>query len=486
MGSNTTDEDSDKTSIAELSKELGELQRALIDKAIPVAIVIEGVDAAGKGTLINRLLLSLDPRSYNVFSTHTPDKEAQYRPFLWRFWKKTPARGEITIYDRSWYRYILHDRVEDTLSNKQLPVAIEDITNFERQLTDDGFAVIKIFLSISQKEQKSRFEKLEANASTSWRVTKKDWKHHEQYDAYHEAAEVMFEKTSNDNAPWHIVKAQDTKSAALDTLKIVTSSIKAAIHRKKVTQKSKRTPKLNWIKDRPDVFSKIDLSKKLGVVDYRKKRSKLQQRLRDLEHAMHLKRMPVILAFEGWDAGGKGGAIRRLVKWMDPRGYEVIPVAAPDKRELSHHYLWRFWNTFPKGGHMGIYDRTWYGRVMVERLEGFCTKDEWQRAYQEINEMEKHWANHGAIILKFWLQIDKEEQLKRFESRQKIPHKQWKITDEDWRNRDKWNDYQIVVEDMIHLTNKKHAPWTIVEGNNKPYARVKVLETVVSALEAKL
>lgn len=212
----------------------------------------------------------------------------------------------------------------------------------------------------------------------------------------------------------------------------------------------------------------------------------MQERLRDLEHMMHLKRTPIILAFEGWDAGGKGGAIRRLVKWMDPRGYEVIPVAAPDKRELNHHYLWRFWNSFPKGGHIGIYDRSWYGRVMVERLEGFCTRDEWQRAYQEINEMEKHWSHHGAIILKFWMHIDKKEQLARFEARQKNPYKKWKITNEDWRNRDKWTNYQTVVEDMIHLTDKKHAPWIVVEGNNKPYARVKVLETVVKALEARL
>jgi AMP-polyphosphate phosphotransferase len=228
----------------------------------------------------------------------------------------------------------------------------------------------------------------------------------------------------------------------------------------------------------------VDLENIPKLKDYKLRQNELQERLHELEHKLYISRRPAVLVFEGWDAGGKGGAIRRLTKGLDPRGYEVIPVAAPNKLELSHHYMWRFWNDFPKGGHIAIYDRSWYGRVMVERLEGFCSEVEWKRAYDEINETEEHWSSCGAIIIKFWLHIDKKEQLRRFEARMHNPHKRWKITDEDWRNREKWDDYKVVVDDMISLTNKPNAPWIIVEGNHKPYARIKVLETTVKAIEA--
>jgi polyphosphate kinase 2 (PPK2 family) len=199
-----------------------------------------------------------------------------------------------------------------------------------------------------------------------------------------------------------------------------------------------------------------------------------------------MKRIPVVIAYEGWDAAGKGGNIRRLTEHLDPRGYEVVPIAAPNDIELAHHYLWRFWREVPKAGHITIFDRTWYGRVLVERVEGFCTVTDWRRAYREINEMERHLTAFGTVLCKFWLQIDRKEQLRRFREREAIAYKKWKITDEDWRNRRKWKAYQAAVEEMLARTSTPHAPWTIVESNCKWYARIKVLDTVIDAIKKAL
>ena len=220
--------------------------------------------------------------------------------------------------------------------------------------------------------------------------------------------------------------------------------------------------------------------------EYATRLKKAQAMLPELEHEIYLRRVPVVIAYEGWDAAGKGGNIRRLTQNLDPRGYEVVPVAAPNDVEKAHHYLWRFWAQMPKAGHIAIFDRSWYGRVLVERVEGFCTEAEWRRAYREINGMEQHLVNFGAVLLKFWLHIDPDEQLRRFREREGMAHKQWKITEEDWRNREKMDQYREAVEEMLHRTTTPYAPWTIVESNCKRYARVKVLETVCEVIRKRL
>lgn len=477
-----------KQQISELNQELGSLQRQTIQLKIPIIILFEGADGAGKGSLINRLLLSLDPRTFKVHATHSPNQEAKFRPYLWRFWKEIPARGRMTIFDRSWYRRLLDDRVNGKLPDKKVPKVVREITNFERQLTDDGVVVIKVYLTISKAKQEQRLKKLAGNPATSWRVTKKDWKRHKLYGYYWAMVEDMVDYTHCESAPWVKIDSTSIKSANLELLEVVTRRLKSAIKTKKVEEKEPVTPHLEWrtTNGHPSPLDQSDLSHSLDHEKYRARRNVLQGRLHELEHKLYVSRRPAVLVFEGWDAAGKGGAIRRLVKGLDPRGYEVVPIAAPTKAELRHHYLWRFWNQFPKGGHIAIFDRSWYGRVTVERLEGFCAENEWKRAYDEINEMEEHWSNCGTIILKFWIHIDKEEQLNRFNARQENPHKRWKITDEDWRNREKWDNYKVAVDDMIALTDKPKAPWIIVEGNNKPYARIKVLETTVNALESVL
>ncbi len=477
-----------KLDTAEEDPKLDALQRKLTDLHIPVIVVFEGMEAAGRGSLINRLLLSLDPRGFKVYYSHTSTEETRFRPFLWPFWLETPDKGRIGIFDRSWYHPVIQDRVERKLTVRQLAHSYKEINQFERQLTDDGALLIKIYLSVGKGSQRRRFQQLEANPATSWRITNIDWRDHEEYDEYAEAAMDAIKHTDSKYAPWKKIKSNNLKKAFRKVKSLVRQRMGKAIESKLKAKEPKISPQLDWNKTslKSSRLDRMDLSLSLDRQTYRQKRRALQKRLHELEHEIHLRRIPVVLAFEGWDAAGKGGAIRRLARGLDPRGYEVIPIGAPSRVELNHHYLWRFWKVFPKGGHIAIYDRSWYGRVTVERLEGFCNKEEWQRAYREINETEEQWAKFGTVILKFWLHIDRNEQLRRFQAREINPDKNWKITAEDWRNRDKWAEYKVAVDDMIQRTDTPFAPWILVEANDKPYARIKVMESVAEALEARL
>ena len=477
-----------KTIISDLELRLGGLQRQARELQIPVIVVFEGWDAAGKGTLINRLLLSLDPRGFSVHPTNPPNEEERWRPFLWRFWPKTPERGKMAIFDRSWYGRVLVERVDKIVKKKVWSKTYDEVRSFERQLVDDDNVIVKFFLHIAPKEQRKRFKRLESNPSTAWKVNEEDWKHHKQYDKYLEAIEEMLAKTDTGYAPWTIVEAHDRRFATVKAFRTVIEAMERKIdakHSASTSSKAKAAP-TQPERASSSILDKLDLSLTLTRPEYDKALKKYQQRMRELEHEVYLKRLPVIMVYEGCDAAGKGGNIKRLVQGMDPRGYEVIPIAAPNDIEKAHHYLWRFWRQIPKAGHIAIFDRSWYGRVLVERVEGFCTEEDWKRAYREINEMEEQWVNFGTVLIKFWLQIGDEEQLKRFEERQHTPHKQWKITDEDWRNREKWDQYKMAVDEMLYRTSTSYAPWTIIESNSKWYARIKALRTVVGEIEKRL
>ena len=478
---------------------LGLAQRRLKEAGIPVLILFDGMDAAGKGTQINRLIQFLDPRGFDVYASSRVTEDEAMRPFLWRFWTLTPENGRIAVFDRSWYRKVREDRFEGRTAKKELAEAFRDICSFEKQLTDSKAVIIKLFLYISREEQKKRFKKLEESGETAWRVTKEDWKRNEDYDRYLKINEEMLERTDTEYAPWTIIEATDKSYGAMKILKTVMETLEDALAKTAEEERLKEEKKKaaetllkageNLAENsryQNGVLSGIDLSKTMTREAYKKEIDRLQKKLELLHSELYRLRIPVVLGFEGWDAGGKGGAIRRLTSHLDPRGYQVCPTAAPNDIEKKHHYLWRFWNHMPKAGHIAIFDRTWYGRVMVERIEGFCREEEWRRAYQEINEMESHLVNAGAVVLKFWLQIDKDEQKRRFEERMRIPEKQWKITDEDWRNREKWDQYELAVNEMLVRTSTTYAPWIVVEGNCKYYARVKVLRTVVEALEKKI
>lgn len=472
----------------EAEEKLGLLQRECKDAGIPVILVFEGMGAAGKGVQINRLIQALDPRGFDVYACDRPTEDEQMRPFLWRYWTKTPAKGRIAVFDRSWYRSVQVDRFDGLTREDKLGDAYQDILSFEKQLCDDGTVIMKFFLYIDKDEQKKRFKKLEGSKETSWRVTEEDWNRNKDFDRYLKMNEEMLEKTDTDYAPWVIIEAVDKDYAALKIVSTVMDRLEYELeHRRPEDEKTaQRQESKTRERFKNGVLSGIDLSKSLTEEEYKTRLKKLQKRLAELHSELYRLRIPVVIGFEGWDAGGKGGAIKRLTSNLDPRGYRVNPTAAPNDIEKVHHYLWRFWNSVPKAGHIAIFDRTWYGRVMVERIEGFCSEAEWRRAYQEINEMESHMANAGAVVLKFWLHIDKDEQERRFRERQANPAKQWKITDEDWRNREKWDQYEEAVNEMLIRTSTTYAPWIVVEGNDKRYARVKVLQIVVDALEKKV
>ena len=478
----------------QMETELAALQRECKALGIPVILVFEGLDASGKGVQINKLIHPLDPRGFEVHAIKEETEEERMHPFLWRFWTKTPEKGRIAIFDTSWYRKVSIERFEHKLPKEELAYVYQEITTFERALADDGNVLIKFFLHISQKEQRKRFDKMLHSKETAWKVSKEDEKRNKEYHRYKEICEEMLERTESEYAPWILIEAEDRRFATAKIFSQVIRQLKERVYQEKEKLDQKTSSESSDIQMETDqknlmessVLSKVDLTLAYTEEEYKRKLKALQERLGLLHSELYRKRIPMVLGFEGWDAGGKGGAIKRLTDAMDPRGYLVSPTAAPTAVEKNHHYLWRFWKNMPKDGHVTIFDRTWYGRVMVERIEGFCTKEEWQRAYREINDMEAHLAHSGAIVLKFWMQIDKDEQERRFKERMEIPQKQWKITDEDWRNREKWDLYEEAVNEMIIRTSTSYAPWMIVEGNNKYYARVKVLETVVKAMEERL
>lgn len=474
-----------KAKIPALQERLGELQRECQKFNIPVMILFEGFGASGKGVQIGELIQSLDPRGFKVYTINAETEEEKMHPFLWRFWTKTPEKGRIAIYDGSWYRKVLIDRFDKKTKQEELPAVYGSICSYEKQLSDDGYVIIKFLLDIDKKEQKKRFQKLIKSKETSWRVSKGDLERNKNYNDYVKMMEDMLQITDTDYAPWSIIEATDRRYATAKIYKIVIRALEEQLEKRKNVTEHKQNTLYSAVESisQESVLSKVDLTLSLTKEEYKKKLVKCQKRIRYLHSELYRRRIPLVLCFEGWDAGGKGGVIKRLTEKMDPRGFVVNPTAAPNDIEKKHHYLWRFWKAMPKDGHIAIFDRTWYGRVMVERIEGFCSEQEWKRAYKEMNDMEKDLANAGAVVLKFWLQIDKDEQERRFKERQENPLKQWKITDEDWRNREKWDQYEVAVNEMLVRTSTEYAPWIVVEANNKYYARIKVLETVIKAIE---
>ena len=479
-----------KELIPDLRRELFRLQRQALEKGLPVAVVFEGWDAAGKGDSINHLAQWLDPRGVKVHPISGPLEDELLRPFLWRFWLELPASGQIGIFDRSWYGRVMIERIDKLCKKKEWRQAYEEINQFERQLTDDGMVIVKFWLHITRKEQRKRFRKIEKDPLISWKVTEEDWKHHKQYNDYLQSVEEMLERTSTSNAPWTVVESTDRRYRRVKIYQTLCAAIQEGLvkqERRKAMDELAASPvEIPELQKVPTVLETVDLSKALEKADYEKKLSEYQVRLRELEFECYRHRLPVVIVYEGWDAGGKGGNIRRVTAHLDPRGYSVIPIAAPTGDETQHHYLWRFWRHIPKAGHLAIFDRSWYGRIMVERVEGFCTEAEWRRAYQEIREFEQQLTNFGTVVVKFWLHISAEEQLRRFNDREANEYKRYKLTDEDWRNREKWGQYRKAVVDMLRYTSTTYAPWTIVEGNSKYWARIKTLRTICEAIEQGL
>ncbi|HEX2896872.1 MAG TPA: polyphosphate:AMP phosphotransferase [candidate division Zixibacteria bacterium] len=479
------DKSESKKEIKSLHLRLAGLQRRSKDLGIPIIIFISGPSASGKGRMVSELLKELDPRGYKLRTVPSPPTDDIRYPFFRRYWYRLPANGTIGIFIDNWYRALLH-RFKGFKSNREQSDWCARINTVERQLTVSGARIFKFYLNISKKEQKKRLKKLAADKNTSWRINTEDKQMLKEFNKFLENADRILEGTHSPIAPWTVLPADNGQLSLLILLKtLVTELEKEKSGIEHTADKITPPPNANNSTQVPRLDN-ADLSLTIGRDEYEESLAQLQSRLQILHNKVYQKKIPVMIAYEGWDAAGKGGNIKRLAHSLDPRGYEVLPIGAPAGDEKSHHYLWRFWKRVPRTGHIAIFDRTWYGRVLVEKVEGFCTPEECERAYSEIMEMEREWTKSGIVLLKFWIHIDKDEQLRRFKERENSSHKQWKITDEDWRNREKWDQYCDAVDKMLLRTHSQWAPWTVVESNCKLYARIKVLKTVIKTLESHI
>ena len=459
-------------------------QMLLKEHKVPVLVLVEGWGTAGKGSLIGDLIQNIDPRFFKVVPMEdAPTEEEKRKPFLCRYFSKIPEAGKFMFLDSGWMGELMGICLHEGISQKTYEQRIESIRRFERQLTDNGYLVVKLFCHISQREQKRRIKELTGNIDTKWRVSEEDKWQNKHYEKCQLVFDQYLEDTHASSAPWYVIDAKSKKWAELQALEILTQGIEIALQ-----NQSLAVPLLQNVfpLEKMPKLSEIALEQTVEEKEYKLKLKHLQSRLQDLHNRLYRMKVPVVILFEGWDAAGKGGNIKRITQALDPRGFEVHPIASPEPHEKARHYLWRFWTRLPKTGHIAIFDRSWYGRVMVERLEGFCSENDWKRAYNEINEFEKELHDWGAVVIKFWVQIDKDTQLKRFEDRRDTPEKRWKITDEDWRNREKWDQYEVAVDEMIEKTSTTYAPWHILESVDKKYARVKALEIIIKEIQKRL
>ncbi len=468
-----------KAEIKALREKLMGLQQTIREKGLPIIVLVEGWATSGKGNLIGEMISELDPRFFNVVTpVITPEKDSRY-PFLYPYAKAIPENGKIMIYDAGWMEDCVRKLMRREITKDEYKKRLRAVNEFERQLRDGGYLLLKLFLDIDQDEQRKRIRAFREDMATEWRVSAEDLWQHSEYKLFRESYDSFMEKTGK-LIPWHKLDGGNKNAAALEALQLLTDMIDKALEAGRYVGKPFKEdfPLLEMPKLRD-----VDLSPSLTDEEYREQLKKLQKRLGELHNVIYRKKIPVILCYEGWDAAGKGGNIRRIAKPLDPRGFDVMPIASPTPDELHRQFLWRFWKRLPRTGHICIFDRTWYGRVMVERLEGFCSEDDWKRAYNEMNEFERQLTDWGAVVLKFWIHIDQDTQLERFNDRQNTPEKQWKLTEEDWRNREKWPQYEEAIDEMLAKTSTENAPWYIIESNDKKYARIKTLKLVIKALE---
>jgi len=457
-------------------------------KAFPVIVVIAGVDGAGKGETVNALNEWMDPRHIRTAAFDTPTEEEAQRPRMWRYWQALPARGQIGLLFGSWYTDPIVDRVYRRTAKAALALAVDRINRFERMLADDGALILKFWFHLSKDAQRARLEAIDRDPRHTWRVTRADWKQFEHYDRYYAVSEQVLRETSTGYAPWQVVEGADERYRHLTVGTLLHDALRkhlGATRRRRPPAATSTAPLVAPL-DAVTVLGRLDLTRALGERKYERELARWQNELARLSQGKGFGKRATVVAFEGMDAAGKGGAIRRLTGALDARQYRVVPIGAPNEEERAYPYLWRFWRHLPRRGRMTIYDRSWYGRVLVERIEGLCSEADWMRAYGEINEFEEELVDGGGLICKFWLQISPEEQLRRFEEREQTGFKHHKITAEDWRNRTRWPLYQQAAADMIERTSTRLAPWTLVEAEDKHWARIKVLKTLVERLREAL
>jgi polyphosphate:AMP phosphotransferase len=475
----------------ELRARLLTLQYRTLELArFPVLIDFAGVDGAGKGSTVNILNTWMDPRWVRSIGYRKLTEEESARPRFWRYWRDLPPKGRVGLYLSGRYSQPLLGRVYGGIDELEFDRRLAEIIRFENALADDGALILKFWMHLSEKQQEARFHELAGDPLRNYRVTDEDRRNHEHYDDFVAAAEQIITRTNKGNAPWNIIEGVNPRYRHLRVGEIIAAELSRHLDaQERLAEAGDKVvvrPAEEVTTPQPTVFNALDLSLSVPRSDYKKKLKKKQARLGELGRKAFEKGVSTVLVFEGPDASGKGGAIRRTVWSLDARTSRVHQFAAPTDEEQAHHYLWRFWKKLPRAGYVTVFDRSWYGRVLVERAEGFATEDEWRRAYSEINDFENQIVDRGILLLKFWLHIDKDEQLARFKEREQSPYKHWKLTEEDWRNREQWDAYQLYAHDVVQFTSTQKAPWILVESNDKLHARLKVIGTVVDHLKDRL
>jgi len=469
-----------------LRERLLRAQLELSERDYPVIIVIAGLDGAGKGSLVQQLNEWMDPRwiETNTFWEHSDEEES--RPFFWRFWRRLPVRGQIGIFLGSWYTRPTQAAVNGEMEQEEFALYCKQIESFEQMLSDDGALVIKLWLHISHDTQKKRLQDAAPHRQTTHRGSDSTYELRGRYERTLEVCEQLILATDSSHSPWQLIEAQDRHYRDITVGELVLQAMLSRANRQHCEVAAEKQASTALTGPQPTVLDNVDLSLKLKRDVYKDRLDECQEQLQDLAWQAYLQKRSVVAVFEGWDAAGKGSAIRRVTRAIDPRLFHLVQIAAPSDEEQAQHYLWRFWRQLQRDGRCTLFDRSWYGRVLVERVEGFAAPAEWQRAYSEINQFEKQLVDHGVIVMKFWLHISADEQEKRFRAREEAPHKQHKLTEDDWRNRSRWHEYELAVDQMVSHTSTRHAPWTLVAGNDKRYARVQILETFCSTLRKAL
>lgn len=481
---NAIDKETYKREAPKVREALLSAQRELPNSNFRVVIIIGGVETSGRSELVNLLLEWMDARGIETHAVREPTDEERERPLMWRFWRQLPRVGRMGIFFGGWYVPAIIDQLYAGRGPAEFHEAVDRIVALERMLVSENTLLLKFWLHVSRAEQKERLKRLENDRHQSWRVTKRDWEHHKRYDEFRSVYDRLLSRTSTAEAPWTVVEATDARYRNVTVARAILESIWQRLAQP--PQKELAKPALDLKPAPVNIIKRLDLSQKLDKDDYEKKLAKYQSKLGQLSRRLYECKHSMTLVFEGPDAAGKGGAIRRLTSVLDARSYQHIAIAAPTDEEAAQPYLWRFWRNLPRLGTITIYDRSWYGRVLVERVEGFCAPTDWKRAFAEINAFEEQLSQFGTLVLKFWLAISPEEQLRRFAERQETPYKLYKITAEDWRNRDRWDAYEAAACDMIEKTNTERAPWCLIEAEDKNWARIEVLKRVVRAIETAL
>ena len=472
-----------------------ELQSKVLEADFPVLVLVNGVDGAGKGEVVNLLHEWMDPRYMPTFAYDEATDEERSRPYFWRFWRTLAPRGRIGVYFGSWYTDPIVDRVYKRVGRAGFERSLERVRSFERMLVDDGALIVKFWFHLSHAEQARRFKEWRKKQATRWKVSAQDLKNHARYDRFRKVSEQALFSTSTGEAPWTVIEATDDRYRNLAAGDHLAERIHEHVALLKKTRNGKSKPVHRAdiradvgvrLSENKTVLSQIDLGQKVDDDTYDERLQALQSRLAGHAARLQKEKRSALILFEGWDAAGKGGAIRRITQALDARRYQVVPIAAPSDEERAQHYLWRFWRHLPRDGRFTLYDRSWYGRVLVERVEGFASEAEWRRAYAEINEFEQQLHESGVILVKLWLHISKAEQLRRFKAREETAFKKYKISQDDYRNRSRWLAYERAVNDMVARTSSPDAPWHLVAANDKRHARLEVLDQVCDRLRSSL